>query len=126
MWFASLEVTKDDLTQGTTGRGMAECLYTTRRVRKAAWKRRDVSHWNLHLGEWLGLWLGVTALPFPCSAPGVLTASPPPLGSGTHPATQTPFLEAVPQISTEELHHPFFSRLRGPWSHVVSWLQGAG
>lgn len=67
-------------------------------------------------------------LPFPCSAPGVLTASPPPLGSGTHPAIQTPFsLKLCHKFLTEELHHPFFPpRLRGLWSHVVSWLQDAG
>ena len=45
MWLASSpEVTKDYLTQGTTGRGMDGCSHTTgRESGKAAWKRRDVS-----------------------------------------------------------------------------------
>lgn len=73
--------------------------------------RRDVSHWNLHLGEWLGLWLG-SDCPFhsPCSAPGVLAASPTSFGFWDSPCYSDSFLlEAVPQISYRGTPSPVLS-----------------
>lgn len=36
--------------------------YNSGRVRKSCLEEKGrVSHWKLRLGEWLGLWLGVTA-----------------------------------------------------------------